>query len=411
MKRHATLLVLSAVAALVAALLLWDRGRPASDEAARAQEKLLPSFDRAAATELTIERGAVSTALRHEAGGWYTTTPHRRADDAAVEGLLGALEYGQIARRIGHVDAATRAELGLDHPRVVVRVAGHTLRIGGEAPARAVYVQRDDEPDALVADHRLVETADLDPSLWRSLRLTLSDPLEAARVAYGPWAAERRNGWRIARPVSTRADDAKVDALLQSLARARAKRELPNVGAAEAGQGAATSLSLEGAVEARIGGVCPGAPAETEVFRADGAVLCFVTTELNLLRAPPTSLYQRRLFPLRLDDLVAADVGPLSLRRADGRWQIVAPAAAAGPARDEAVRAWLEPLLTAEARAFVAAAPVAGLHVRLASRDDDVAADLAATSARRAGESVTLELAAALSLTIDPAKLREPAAP
>ncbi|HEX4456871.1 MAG TPA: DUF4340 domain-containing protein, partial [Polyangia bacterium] len=214
MKRQAPLFILSAIAALVAALLLWDRGRPSSDDVARDREKLLPSFDRAAAMEIAIERGGVTTALRHEAGGWYTTTPHRRADDAAVEALLGALEYGQVERRVAHVDAATRAQLGLDRPRVTIRVAGHVLRVGGEAPARAVYVQRDDEPDALVADHRLVETADLDPSLWRSLRLTLSDPLEAARVAFGPWAAERRNGWHITRPVTTRADDAKIDALL-----------------------------------------------------------------------------------------------------------------------------------------------------------------------------------------------------
>jgi hypothetical protein len=129
------------------------------------------------------------------------------------------------------------------------------------------------------------------------------------------------------------------------------------------------------------------------------------------LRAPPTSLYQRRLFPLRLDDLVAVDVGPLSLRRADGRWQIVAPVAAAGPARDEAVRAWLEPLLAAEARAFAAAAPVSGVHARLATRDDDISADLAGVTARRAGESVALELTTPLALTIDPAKLRELAAP
>ncbi|HEX4460665.1 MAG TPA: hypothetical protein VIA18_21950, partial [Polyangia bacterium] len=127
---------------------------------------------------------------------------------------------------------------------------------------------------------------------------------------------------------------------------------------------------------------------------------------LNLLRAPPTSLYQRRLFPLRLDDIVAADVGALSLRRADGRWQIVAPVAAAGLASDEAVRAWLEPLVAAEARAFTGAAPVGGLHVRLATRDDDIRADVAGATARRANESVTLELTTPLAAAVDPTKLR-----
>ncbi len=407
MKRPpATLLVLSAVAAVVAALLMWDRGRPASDDLARDRERLLPRFDRAAATELTLTRGGVTTALRHEAGGWYTTTPHRRADDAAVEALLGALEYGQIERRVAHIDAATRAQLGLDQPRVVIAVGGHVLRVGGEAPARAVYVQRDDEDDALVADHRLIETADLDPSLWRSLRLTLSEPGDATRVAFGAWAVARHRGWRVTAPVETRADDAKVDALVQSLVRIRAKRVLADDSADATQAATGVALALEGVVEARLGGACPNAPAETEVLRSDGARLCFATTDLNLLRAPATSLYQRRLFPLRLDDLVAADVDALSLRRADGRWQIVAPAAAAGPASDDAVRAWLEPLLAAEARAFAAAAPVAGVHVRLATRDDEVSADVARAAARRAGESVTLELTTPLVPTVDPAKLR-----
>ena len=405
MKRpQATLLVLSALAAIVAALLLWDRGRPSSDEVARDRERLLPQLDRATTTELTIARGNVTTALRHEAGGWYLTTPHRRADDAAVEALLGALEYGQIERRVAHVDASTRAQLGLTQPRVIVRAGGHVLRIGGEAPARAVYVQRDDETDALVADHRLIETADLDPSLWRSLRLTLTEPGDAAQVAFGAWTVARHSGWRVMQPVETRADDGKVDALVQSLVRIRAKRALADDSANPAATGEA--LALQGVVEARVGGACPNAPAETLVARSDGALLCFATTDLNLLRSPATSLYQHRLFPLRLDDLVAVDVGTLSLRRADGRWQIVAPVAAAGPASDEAVRAWLETLLLAEARAFAAAAPVAGVRVRLATRDDDVSADVAATAARRTGESVTLELTTPLAPAIDPAKLR-----
>ena len=407
MKRQRTLFAFAAVAAVMAALVWWDRGRPSSDEQARSRDKLLPNFTRAAATEIGITRGDKVTELRHQADGWYVATPHRRADDNAVEALLGALEYGEISRRIAHVDAATRATLGLDHPRVVVRVAGHTLAIGGEAPGRAIYVQRDAEPDALVADHRLVETADLDPALWRSQRLTLAEPSDAARVAYADWAADRHGGWRIVQPVVARADDAKVDALLQSLSRARARREL-DVDGGGAGQGVA--LSLDGQLQARVLGACPGAPSEVEVVRADGAVLCFAATDLNLLRAPRWSLFQHRLFPLRIDDLVAVDAGPLQLRRSEGRWTIAAPAAVAGPARDEAVRAWLEPILAAEARDFGAAAPLAGLRLRLATRDDDISADVAGVAARRGGESVTLALTTPLAPPVDGKQLRDVAA-
>jgi hypothetical protein len=128
------------------------------------------------------------------------------------------------------------------------------------------------------------------------------------------------------------------------------------------------------------------------------------------LFAPPATYYERRLFPMRLDDIVAADLGPLQLRREAGAWRVIAPLAAAGPARDEAVRAALEPLLAAEGRSFTTA-PLAGAgtRLRLATRDDDVTVAVDGARARRAGETVTLELASSPSLSFDAGRLRAPA--
>ena len=404
MKRNRSLALLAAVAVVMAALVWWDRRRPSTEEAARQHERILPGFDRAAATEITVDRAGVTTQLRHEASGWWLVAPRRRADDGAVEALLAVLEEGQIERRLAVVDEPLRQRLGLAAPRARVHVAGRTLTIGGDDPSRGVYLMRDGEPGALVAEHRLVETADLDPRLWRSMRLGLREPADAARLAYGEsWALERRGGWRVTRPVATRAADAKVDALVQSLSRARAVRELA---AAPAGQGDGVALLIDGAVEARLGGACPGAATETLVARADGAWLCFRTTDLNLVRAPATTFYERRLFPLRLDDIVAADVGALHLRREQGSWRIVAPPGAVAPARDEAVRAWLEPLLAAEARSYATAPPGAGTRVRLATSAEELIATVDGARARRAGETVTLELVAAPPLSADPMPLR-----
>jgi hypothetical protein len=406
--RDRSLLLAAGGALLIGGLVLWDRGRPTTDDNSRARAELVPGFDRAAASELEIVRGDHTTRLRHEAGGWYTVAPRRRADDAAVEGLLAALQYGRIERRLGATDAATRHKLGLDQPRVIVRAAGHTLRLGHDAPARGLYVERDPEREPLVAEHRLIETADLDPSLWRSPQLTVVDPAAAARIAFGDWTVERHAGWRMVRPAVARGADAKIDGLVQSLARARARRSLDDDATAAAAAGQGRALVLDDTIQARVAGPCPGAPAETLVARADGAVLCFLSTELNLLRAPPVTFYERRLVPLRLDDVVAVDVGPLSLRRAEGRWRITAPAGASGAARDEAVRTWLAPLLAAEARAFATAAPGPGaVRIRLATRDDALVVTVAGNLARRDGETVTLDLGTPLVLSTDPLPLSE----
>ncbi len=402
MRRGRTVFVLAAVAVLLAVAVWLDARRPSTDEQRHERARLLPGFDRAAATTIEIERAGAVTRLRHEASGWWLAELHRRADDGNVEALLGALEYGELERRVAPVDAALWHTLGLDRPRVVVRVAGHTLAVGNDDPARGVYVRRDGEPAALVAEHRLVETADLDPRLWRSLRLTLVEPADAARLAAGPWALERRAGWRVTAPVQTRAADAKVGALVQALTRARATREL----ARPVEQGSAVTLSVDGAEQARIGGACPDAPKETVVARADGAWLCFAAAALDLVRAPPATYYERRLFPLRLDDVVAADVGPLQLRRESAAWRVIAPPAAVGPARDEAVRAWLEPLLAADAASFAATPVAGGTRVRIATRDDAVAATVDGARARRDGDTVTLELSSAPPLSSDAARLR-----
>jgi uncharacterized protein DUF4340 len=394
-RKRGSLVVLAAVAALVAVLVWWDRRRPTTDESARERQHLVPGFDRARATELAIERRGVTTRLRHEASGWWIVgPPRRRADDGAVESLLGVLEFGTVERRIADVDGALAAKLGLQNPRVIVRVEGHVLRVGGDDPSRGVYVTRDDEPGALVVEHRLIETADLDPRLWMSMRLTLSSPSEARKVAFG-WTLERQaGGWRVTEPVNVRAVDAKVDALLQALERARAL----HAESSDARLDGSVALAFDGQLQAHF--------LDDKARRADDALLTFRKSDLNLLFAPVAVFYERRLFPLRLDDLVAAELGPLVLRREAGVWRIVAPLAAAGPARDEAVRALLEPLLAAEARSFSPTAPAAGAaRVRLATRDDDISAVIDGAHARRSGDTLTLELAAPLDLRFDTKRL------
>jgi hypothetical protein len=210
-----------------------------------------------------------------------------------------------------------------------------------------------------------------------------------------------------------RAAGSRVEALLLGLSRARAAREA--AGAARVGANAKKRLELDGREQAQVSDGAGGCgPAEREVQRADGATLCFPRGALTDLDAGEGRLRERRLFPLRLDEVRAVDVVEgarrLSLRRESGAWRIIAPADAVGPARDEAVRAWLTPLLEAEARAFAAAAPHAAMRVRVATSDEEIAAEVDSSLARRLGETASLELSTPLRIDIDPAPLRTRAA-
>jgi hypothetical protein len=391
-KRQWTLVALGVAAALVAVLIWLDQRRPSTEEATRQRQHILPGFERARATEIEIERPTPATKLRHEETGWWIVGPPRvRADDTAVDSLLAVLEYGEIERTIKNVDAKLREKLGLGVPRVILRVEGHTLRIGGDDPSRGVYVERDDDRDVYVAERRLIETAGIDRRLWLSMRLTIAAPDNAKQIATDAWTLENVGGWHVTKPARALASASKVDALVQSLDRTRATRD-------GFGGNPHVSLSLDGALQARLGGKCGG----DETFglaanRADGATLCFRDSDFNLVRAPVETYYERRLFPLRLDDLTDVDIGPLHLRRSEGAWRVVAPTAR--PADDAKVRAFLEPLLAAEAARFSPAPPaVSATRVRLATRDQEIVATVDGARARRAGETITLELAAPLAL-------------
>ena len=121
------------------------------------------------------------------------------------------------------------------------------------------------------------------------MRLTLSDPAAARKISFG-WTLERGAGWRVTEPVRARAADSKVDALVQALGRSRALAVAPSSADFSGG----VTLALDDRPQARI--------ADDKVHRADDALLLFRKTDLNLLFAPATVFYERRLFPLRLDE-------------------------------------------------------------------------------------------------------------
>jgi hypothetical protein len=326
-KAWRSLVVLALAAAGVLVLVWWDQRRPSTEDAARLREQLVPGFRHEDVHDLTITRGGQVTRITRTGEVW-TVTGGIRADEEAVDALLSEIELGRVGRTVGRADAALRAKLGLEPPRVRLQLDGTQLAIGADAPG-GVYVLRNEE--ARVADHHLVEVADRDE--WRSRRLTLTNMAQATTLSLGKVKLARSGGgWTVdGVPANAHA----VDQLLDAIDSARATRFGP------VGPGG-EPLVINDRLEARILGNCAA--------RADGAELCF--DDLSKLRVDATQLRERRLYPFTADAITAVDLAEggrtLSLRRERGVWRIVAPLASVGLADDPSVHAWLEQLIKLE---------------------------------------------------------------
>ncbi|HZS36373.1 MAG TPA: DUF4340 domain-containing protein [Polyangia bacterium] len=351
MRGWRALAVLVAIAAAVGALLWWDRGRPSTDDARAARARLAPGFERARAFAITIERGGEKTRLERADDGWWLTEPRRRADDDAVEQILGELEFGQVERRL-YPDAAGRARMGLDAPRATITVGDWTARVGGDAPGgHAVYVARGGEREALVVERRLLEVIDRARDGFVSKRLAVGAVGGVRQFGAGAVLIKREpRGWRLTQPFRMAADDKRVEAWLAALDGARATRVIDPVPVQNG-----VAIQLDGDVEAALGPACPQHPLERVVLRSDGACLCFDDATLARLTPEPRDLVDARLVPLDVERVTRVTLeGPheLALERAAGEWRIVEPASAAGPADDAAVREWLASLAAARASGF-----------------------------------------------------------
>jgi hypothetical protein len=356
MKRVA---LLAAVAALIAALVWWDRGRPTTVDSKRATEELAPRLG--TVDRIVIERRPRSVTMVSDHGQWRLQNG-TRADDRAVDALLSTLRYGRVERL---VDA--RLDVKLDRAHIV---AGDVdLRLGEDAPGRGLYVRRGDQ--LLVAESRLAEVAAAD---FRSRSAVLDDVSAASTVQIGPLALERQAaGWRVVAPRPALGDPQAVQQLLDALAAARADSFA--AGPPPSPAPADDVIALDGRVQGRIhwdgDKGCGKLP---HVARADGAVLCFAEATLAPLKARVDDLRLGRLTTLALDDIDAADFEiagkKLSLVRADHEWRMVAPQAA--PAEDRLVRERLQALLQLKARAFAPPGAVPIGHARLAGGGDEV---------------------------------------
>jgi len=227
------LAVLGAVAALLAAYLLFFDHDPRGVGSAGEGTRLLASFDPAALRRVTIARpGEAPFTLARGAGGLWRIEPgDQPADQAAVEDLVGALDQAESARI---ADVSPQAA-GLEPARVTLTLdegaRSTALWLGrADASGRGVFVQSAVGGPVRVGPQRLSQLADRPAAALRDHRLVPFEPDQVARVAWRAAPDDREHrlerqatGWRNA--AGDRVVEERVAAVLRRLGQLRGESD------------------------------------------------------------------------------------------------------------------------------------------------------------------------------------------
>ncbi|HVY37849.1 MAG TPA: DUF4340 domain-containing protein [Polyangia bacterium] len=288
--------ILGAIAALLAAyLLFFDRDARDSRAAADAA-RLVPAFDPAAVRRVGVARpGEAPFALVPAEGGWVIEPGRAPADRAAVEDLLRAVDQAESTRGS---DLNAQAA-GLAPPRVALTIEATPrsveLRLGNpDSSGRGVFVQAGAGAAVRVGPRRLLELADRSAAAFRDRRLFQLSPDSVAGVAWrndaaGPehrWQRVAPDRWRNAAGARLGAD--RVAALL---------RRLTELRGAEPGAASGPPLVEAGWVELRdeAGHVARVTGAELPAAERDDlwrALQAADAPDLRLLSVPPPRVRQ-----------------------------------------------------------------------------------------------------------------------
>jgi Fe2+ transport system protein FeoA len=440
--------VVSVLGAIVLLLLgylfVFERGSLTSKELAERKGRVLQTFGRDRVEELELVRGKERVAFtrkRLEDGtlGSFTMTSPRReeADESAIDGLLGELEWLSARRVIDSPTAADLSQFGLDAPAFTVSYragdAATRLRVGkADVHGDNYYAQVEGEPRVLVVPKTLVEALDHSPGHFRTKQF-LGDivsawarKLDVQSGAASTHLEKYEGHWWVTDAPRSFADDTRVRAAVKALDGLRATRYLEGEALARVSGPAlvpVATLTLKTIPEdaredvkpeaftVTVYGACPE-HADERVARSgtDGDLACVLSADARAL-LDLGDMREHHLLPAdpnEVEHITLVDgTGVLDLRRKDADWEAVKGGASPDTA---AVEGWLASLRAVtgsygESRPFAAGARLLTLglvgdrRVRI-----DVAGPIGGPlELVREGENVALHFAgdAPLLLTAD----------
>lgn len=387
-----TTLVLSIVAgALLAFILIFERGTLSTSDLARRSDHVLKRFIREEVSKVELVRGDAEAivfereppkddAIPGELPDFRIAAPvAARADQNAVGSFLNALEWLMAKRTLEGIDEADRARFGLDRPRFVVRfrVAGQTvaLRVGGEAPeGQGIYVGVEGEDRAYVVGDDFVESIDHDLSHFRDKALFPKDfyAIDANSIRLEGDGRTVRfekedDRWHVREPVSGFASAGAIDRLRRLAQRLEAERfvaeearELSRYGLERPWRELTMRRPDDArgtkAIRLRVGSRCGEHTSERYALAGDeGPIVCVLTSALDALSLDENELRESRLLSAASESIegivLEGPSGTLELRREDAEWKIQRGSEQV-KADADAVTEWLAALRESRALAF-----------------------------------------------------------
>jgi hypothetical protein len=381
LRRHATLIVLTALVAIFALVLWRDQGRLTTTEERERKHSLCPFFRRDEVTEIVVKQGGRSARVfrgEHTDAGqrpWQIEIDGTRepAEEAAVDQLLGSLRDGTVVRRVEHFEPSERKEFGLDQPRGEITVTFAATRVHltfgklAPTPKDAVWVEVEGH-GVVVITAQLASALLVGPDALRRKALVSWEAsaldaieLEGAggrrRLVRAPWRVPRGAAFRFdgSTPEGhARVSAAALDRVWEGLGELKADAFLPADEAAAALEPAVTvtlSPSTSRPVVLKLGGACPGHADDVVAVRTENSLpplaACVPRGALEALSIPTADLVDRHAIGARADEVIDLKLqrgdATLTLARSGAQWHEQTPLDR--PVEPEVGRALLDKLL------------------------------------------------------------------
>jgi hypothetical protein len=204
------------------------------------RDKTALKFDRDGADSLEVATGDRVIQFGKVDGSWTLKQPAiPRSDTAAIEGLLARINGLQM-KSLAAAEPSDLKQYGLDKPAASVRVGSGSsqasLLIGSKAEEGNVYAKDASRPAVFTIEASLLDDLKKDAGEYRQKDLFDARSFNTSRVeasrgggsqVFEKTTVKDKDGkeeqkWKQTAPAAKDVDDAKLDALLSSLAGARA---------------------------------------------------------------------------------------------------------------------------------------------------------------------------------------------